>query len=54
LLEGAREAVCSETLIGLGLSASYRDFHQLSDAEVTDLLAPAPSRAEGAHHSPNE
>jgi putative phosphoribosyl transferase len=53
LLEGADEAVCLETPIGLGaIGFHYRDFHQLSDAEVTDLLARAPSRAERAHHSP--
>jgi hypothetical protein len=40
LLEGAGEAVCLETPSGLGLSASHHDFFQLSDAEVTDLLAP--------------
>src|SRR6516165_5620807 len=38
----ADEAVCLETPIGLGaIGFYYRDFHQLSDAEVTDLLARA-------------
>ena len=38
----ADEAVCLEMPIGLGaIGFYYRDFHQLSDAEVTDLLARA-------------
>jgi len=38
----ADEAVCLETPIGLGaIGFYYRDFHQLSDAEVTNLLARA-------------
>ena len=42
LREGADEAVCLETPIGLGaIGFYYRDFHQMSDAEVTDLLARA-------------
>ena len=40
--EGADETVCLETPIGLGaIGFYYRDFHQMSDAEVTDLLARA-------------
>jgi putative phosphoribosyl transferase len=39
----ADEAVCLATPIGLGaISLYYRDFHQMSDEEVTDLLARAP------------
>ena len=46
LLESADEAVCLETPIGLGaIGFYYRDFHQMSDAEVTDLLARAPHPA---------
>jgi putative phosphoribosyl transferase len=42
LREGADEAVCLETPIGLGaIGFYYSDFHQMSDAEVTDLLARA-------------
>ena len=42
LSKTADEAVCLETPIGLGaIGFYYRDFHQLSDAEVTDLLARA-------------
>ncbi|MBV8131523.1 MAG: phosphoribosyltransferase [Alphaproteobacteria bacterium] len=42
LSEEADEAVCLETPIGLGaIGFYYRDFHQMSDAEVTDLLARA-------------
>ncbi len=38
----ADEAVCLEAPIGLGaIGYFYRDFHQMSDAEVTDLLARA-------------
>ena len=41
--ETADEAVCLETPIGLGaIGFYYRDFHQMTDAEVTDLLARAP------------
>ena len=44
--EGADETVCLETPIGLGaIGFYYRDFHQMSDAEVTDLLARAPRAA---------
>jgi putative phosphoribosyl transferase len=47
LAEGADEAVCLETPIGLGaIGFYYRDFHQMSDAEVTDLLARAPRSTE--------
>ena len=43
LLESADEAVCLETPVGLGaIGFYYRDFHQMSDAEVTDLLGRAP------------
>ena len=43
LLEAADEAVCLETPTGLGAIGNYyRDFHQMSDAEVIDLLARAP------------
>ena len=46
LREEVDEAVCLETPIGLGaIGFYYRDFHQMSDAEVTDLLARAPSAA---------
>ena len=38
----ADEAVCLETPSMLGaIGLYYRDFHQMSDAEVTDLLSPA-------------
>ena len=41
----ADETVCLETPIGLGaIGFYYRDFHQLTDAEVTDLLARAPAQ----------
>ena len=41
--EVADEAVCLETPIGLGaIGFYYRDFHQMSDREVTELLARAP------------
>jgi putative phosphoribosyl transferase len=44
---GADETVCLETPIGLGtIGFLYRDFHQMSDAEVTELLARAPRPAE--------
>ena len=43
LLESADEAVCLETPVGLGaIGFYYHDFHQMSDAEVTDLLGRAP------------
>jgi putative phosphoribosyl transferase len=46
LREDVDEAVCLETPIELGaIGFYYRDFHQLSDAEVTDLLARAPHPA---------
>jgi putative phosphoribosyl transferase len=46
LREEVDEAVCLETPIELGaIGFCYRDFHQLSDAEVTDLLARAPHPA---------
>jgi putative phosphoribosyl transferase len=45
--EGADETFCLEMPIGLGsIGFFYRDFHQMSDAEVTDLLARAPRPAE--------
>lgn len=41
--EEADEIVCLETPPGFGaIGFYYRDFHQLTDAEVTDLLARAP------------
>jgi len=41
--ETADETVCLETPIGLGaIGFYYRDFHQMTDAEVMDLLARAP------------
>jgi len=53
LLEEADEAVCLETPIGLGaIGYYYRDFHQMSDAEVTDLLARAPRSTEGDPTNP--
>jgi putative phosphoribosyl transferase len=43
LRDGADEAVCLETPARLeAIGFYYRDFHQMSDAEVTDLLARAP------------
>lgn len=40
----ADETVCLETPAGLGaIGYYYSDFHQMTDAEVTDLLAWAPS-----------
>jgi len=43
LCKTADEAVCLETPIGLGaIGFYYRDFHQMTDAEVTKLLARAP------------
>jgi putative phosphoribosyl transferase len=55
LRQGADEAVCLETPIGLGaIGFYYRDFHQMSDAEVTDLLAHAPrATASGAAVEPS-
>ena len=42
LREEVDDAVCLETPIGLGaIGLYYRDFHQMSDAEVTELLARA-------------
>jgi putative phosphoribosyl transferase len=44
--EEADETVCPETPTGLGaIGFYYRDFHQMSDDEVTDLLARAPRPA---------
>ena len=41
--EVADEAVCLETPIGLGaIGFYYRDFHQMNDREVSELLARAP------------
>ena len=40
LSKTADETVCLETPIGLGaIGFYYRDFHQMTDAEVTKLLA---------------
>ena len=40
LREEVDEAVCLETPVELGaIGFYYRDFHQMSDHEVTDLLA---------------
>jgi putative phosphoribosyl transferase len=53
--EEADETVCPETPIALGaIGFYYRDFHQMSDDEVTDLLARAPRPAESgaASHAP--
>jgi putative phosphoribosyl transferase len=53
LLEEADEAVCLETPTGLGaIGYYYRDFHQMSDSEVTDLLARAPRSTEGDPTNP--
>jgi putative phosphoribosyl transferase len=47
LCEEADETVCLERPIALGaIGYYYRDFHQMSDDEVTDLLARAPRPAE--------
>ena len=47
LRESVDETVCLETPAGLGaIGYYYRDFHQLSDDEVTDLLARAQRGAE--------
>ena len=47
LRESVDETVCLETPAGLGaIGYYYRDFHQLSDDEVTDLLARARRGAE--------
>ena len=49
LREVADEAVCLETPIGLGaIGFYYHDFHQMSDKEVTELLARAPTAGSGA------
>lgn len=41
--EAADETVCLEAPVGLGaIGFYYLDFHQMTDAEVTDLLARAP------------
>jgi putative phosphoribosyl transferase len=55
LREEVDEAVCLQTPIGLGaIGFYYRDFHQMSDAEVTDLLARAPrAAASGAEVQPS-
>jgi len=46
LRKEVNEAVCLETPAGLGaIGFYYDDFHQMSDAEVTDLLARAPRPA---------
>ena len=47
--EEVDEAVCLETPADLGaIGYYYRDFHQMSDCEVTELLARAPHAAERA------
>jgi putative phosphoribosyl transferase len=44
--EEANETVCPERPVALGaIGFYYRDFHQMSDDEVTDLLARAPRPA---------
>jgi len=49
LREEVDEVVCLETPLDLGaIGYYYRDFHQMSDAEVTELLARAPHAAERA------
>ena len=49
LREEVDEAVCLETPADLGaIGYYYRDFHQMSDREVTELLARAPHAAERA------
>ena len=46
LREAADEAVCLETPIELvAIGFYYRDFHQLSDEEVTELLARGPTES---------
>jgi putative phosphoribosyl transferase len=51
--EVADEAVCLEMPIGLGaIGFYYRDFHQMSDREVTDLLARAPRPTESGAAGP--
>ncbi len=52
LRKEADEAVCLETPPMLGaIGFYYRDFHQMTDAEVTDLMtrAPRPSEGPGGH-----
>ena len=45
--EEADEIICLQPQMALGaIGFYYRDFHQMSDAEVTDLLARAPRPAE--------
>jgi putative phosphoribosyl transferase len=47
LREEVDEVVCLETPIELGaIGFYYRDFHQMSDDEVTDLLARSPQPSE--------
>ena len=49
LREEADETVCPERPIALGaIGFYYRDFHQMTDDEVTDLLARAPRPSEGS------
>src|SRR5215469_6288256 len=49
LREEVDEAVCLETPVDLGaIGYYYRDFHQMSDREVTELLARAPHAPERA------
>jgi putative phosphoribosyl transferase len=52
--EEADETVCPERPIALGaIGFYYRDFHQMTDDEVTDLLAraPRPSESDAASHA---
>jgi putative phosphoribosyl transferase len=45
--------VCLETPIGLGaIGFYYRDFHQMGDDEVSDLLARAPRPTDTSAASP--
>ena len=51
--EQADEAICLETPDMLGaIGFYYRDFHQMSDAEVTDLLARALGSADTSPGTP--
>jgi putative phosphoribosyl transferase len=53
LCEEADETVCPERPIALGaIGFYYRDFHQMTDDEVTDLLARAPRPSESGAASP--
>jgi putative phosphoribosyl transferase len=51
--EEVDEAVCLHAPVALGaIGFYYRDFHQMSDAEVTDLLARAPRPVENGAAGP--